>query len=66
MTQPTATQLLNIAQEHLNSSLKTLETRNHDSLDFHEVSVWGIEAALLSAYELGWKAGVGKEQDEAE
>ena len=32
---------------------ETLETRNSDSLDFHEVSVWGIADALKAAYELG-------------
>ena len=40
-----------IAQEHLN--IETLETRNSDSLDFHEVSVWGVEQALLAAFEAG-------------
>lgn len=44
--------LLNtIAQEHLN--IETLETRNSDRLDFHEVSVWGVEQALLAAFEAG-------------
>lgn len=66
MNKPPPEKLLLIAQTRLDSTLTTLETRNRDELDFHEVSVWGIKAALLSAYELGWKAGPGKEQDEAE
>ena len=43
-----------IAKKHLN--LETLETRNSDSLDFHDVSVWGIKAALQEAYEAGKKS----------
>jgi len=44
-----------IAKEHLN--LETLETRNSDSLDFYDVSVWGIAAALEAAYQAGLNAG---------
>ena len=33
--------------------ISTLESQYSDSLDFHEVSVWGIEAALMDAYNLG-------------
>jgi hypothetical protein len=36
--------------------LETLETRNSDSLDFHELAVWNIEDALIAAYEAGLKA----------
>lgn len=43
--------LLAIAKEHLD--IHTFETRNHDSKDFHEVSVWGAHAALKAAYEAG-------------
>ena len=43
--------LFQIAALFLN--FKTLETRNSDSLDFREVSVWGVKAALEAAYELG-------------
>jgi len=31
----------------------TLRQRNSDSLDFHEVSVWGLKRALMAAYEAG-------------
>ena len=43
--------LTEIAQKHLN--LETLETRNSDSLDFHDVAVWAIKDALQEAYEAG-------------
>jgi hypothetical protein len=39
--------------------IETLETRNHDRLDFHEVPVWGIHAALMAAYAAG-RASAGK------
>jgi hypothetical protein len=32
---------------------ETLATRRSDSLDFRDCSVWGVEAALQAAYELG-------------
>lgn len=47
-------QLLQIATDHL--FIETLETRNSDRLDFHDVSVWGIKAALEAAYEAGRKS----------
>lgn len=40
-----------IAREHLH--VETLERRCRDALDFHEVPVWAIEAALIAAYEAG-------------
>lgn len=40
-----------IARKHL--SIETLETRRSDRLDFHEVAVWGVQAALDAAYEAG-------------
>lgn len=40
-----------IAQRHL--GIETLVTRNSDSLDFHDVAVWSIQAALEAAYEAG-------------
>lgn len=36
--------------------IETLETRNDDKLDFHEVSVWSLKEALELAYETGRKA----------
>jgi hypothetical protein len=40
-----------IAREILD--LETLETRNSDSLDFHDIAVWEIRKALEAAYEAG-------------
>lgn len=40
-----------IAQRKL--KIDTLETRQSDSRDFHEVSVWNLRSALLCAYEAG-------------
>ena len=47
--------LLEIAAKHF--CLETLETRNSDSLDFHDVAIWAIRAALDDAYEAGRIAG---------
>lgn len=33
--------------------LETLETRESDSLDFHQISVWQIKQALEAAYKAG-------------
>ena len=43
--------LADIASRHLH--LETLETRNSDSLGFHDMAVWSIKAALEAAYEAG-------------
>jgi hypothetical protein len=43
--------LTDIAKKHLN--IETLETRNSDSLDFHDMAVWCIKDALQAAYEAG-------------
>ena len=40
-----------IAQDVL--GIETLERRWSDSLDFREVSIWGLEEALKLAYEAG-------------
>ena len=52
MTHPT---LDHIAQIIL--GLETLDTRNSDRLDFHDVAVWNIKAALQAAFEAGQQAG---------
>jgi len=36
--------------------LETLETRNSDSLDFHDMAVWQIREALEAAYQAGASA----------
>lgn len=47
-----------IAKKHLH--LETLETRNSDSLDFQDVSVWGVKAALEAAFKAGKSAAKTK------
>ena len=48
----TPTQTLDqIAKQTL--GLETLETRNSDRLDFHDLNVASIKAALLAAYQAG-------------
>jgi hypothetical protein len=43
--------LTQIANQHLR--IDTLETRNSDSLDFHDLAVWTLRAALQAAYQAG-------------
>ena len=49
------TLILEIATRHF--FVETLETRNSDRLDFHDVAVWAMRAALEDAYEAGRIAG---------
>jgi hypothetical protein len=44
--------LVPIAKKHL--GIETLETRHTDGLDFHDVPVWGVRAALLAAFRAGF------------
>ena len=46
--------LTSIATQHI-SNINTLETRKSDRLDFHDVAVWEIAAALDAAFEAGFK-----------
>lgn len=39
------------------SSSTPWKTRKSDSLDFHDVSVWGVKEALIAAYQAGLAAG---------
>ena len=55
-TAPSEALLLEVAAKHFHS-IETLETRNSDRLDFHDVAVWAIRAALEDAYEAGRIAG---------
>jgi hypothetical protein len=48
--------LTQIANKHL--YIDTLETRNCDQLDFHEVAVWSVRKALEAAYLIGVAEGV--------
>ena len=47
--------ILEIAQRQF--CIETLETRNWDRLDFHDVAVWAIRAALEEAFDAGRAAG---------
>jgi hypothetical protein len=49
------TLILEIATRHF--FVETLDTRNSDQLDFHDVAVWAMRAALEDAYEAGRIAG---------
>lgn len=52
---PTLDELLAaIAKETLH--IDTLETRKSDSIDFHDVAVWSVKAALEAAYRAGLAA----------
>ena len=53
---PSEALLLDIATKHF-PNIETLETQNSDRLDFHDVAVWAIRAALEAAYEAGRVAG---------
>lgn len=37
--------------------IRTLETRNSDRLDFHELAVWSIKAVVEAAYDAGLAQG---------
>lgn len=49
--------LTGIAQKNL-PGVETLETRNSDDLDFHDVAVWSIKEALHDAFLAGMNCGV--------
>ena len=59
---PTAPEalMLDIAKRHF--YVETLDTRNSDGLDFHDVAVWSIRAALEEAFEAGRRAGASETQ----
>ena len=44
-----------IAQKHL--GIETLQTRNADSLDFHDTAVWCLKDALEAAFNAGVELG---------
>jgi len=52
---PSEALLLEIAAKHFHS-IETLETRHSDRLDFHDVAVWAMRAALTEAYAAGLAA----------
>ena len=52
--------LAEIARAHL--AINTLETRNSDALDFHDVAVWKVNAALEAAYAAGIAAATTRDE----
>ena len=57
ITDPTiAAAIFKIAVKHF--GIKTLSTRNMDSLDFHDTAVWSMKAALEEAFTAGMTAGI--------
>ena len=48
--------LTGIAQKNV-PGVETLETRNSDDLDFHDVAVWSIKKALQDAFIAGMTVG---------
>ena len=44
-----------IAQKHL--GIETLQTRNSDSLDFHDTAVWCLKDALEATFKAGVELG---------
>ena len=46
--------IFEIAAKHF--FIETLETRNSDGLDFHDVAVWAIRNALEAAFAAGHAA----------
>jgi hypothetical protein len=55
MNQALEKYLEGVAKKHFN--VETLETRNSDSLDFYDVSVASMKAALSEAYFAGVQSG---------
>ena len=52
-----ATTIQTIAKQHL--GIQTLTCQKSDGLDFHDLAVWRIEAALQAAFEAGQQAAKG-------
>ena len=52
MKQDLQATLLEITRRHF-TNIETLETRRSGSLDFHDVAVWEVRAALEAAYRAG-------------
>jgi hypothetical protein len=51
MNAKASTTLTDIASQVL--GVQTLEARNSDSLDFHDLAIWNIKQALEAAYLAG-------------
>jgi hypothetical protein len=51
-TKPEDDLLLQIARQHI-AGLETLDDRKADDLDFHQIAVWTLKAALEAAFAAG-------------
>jgi hypothetical protein len=51
-TKPDDDLLLQIARQHF-PQIETLDHRNADELDFHQIAVWTLKAALEAAFAAG-------------
>ena len=49
-------QLAALARKHLR--IETLETRNSDALDFHEIDVEGLKRLLIAAFAAGYEHAI--------
>ncbi len=61
MPKPSEALLRRIARKHLD--IETLQVRNSDALDSHNVAVWSIRSALVAAYRAGAKECPAKPAD---
>ena len=55
MNRPIDAIVTNLAKKHFN--VATLQDRGRDHLDFYDISVSAIKAALIEAYESGLRKG---------
>lgn len=55
-TKEIALLLESIARDHL--LIESLEIQHSDRLDFHEVSIWGVKAALQAAFDAGRQSAI--------
>jgi len=55
--------LSQISNEHL--GIPTLDTQGSDALDFHDVAVWQVEAALKAAFDAGRSAATSARSQDA-
>jgi hypothetical protein len=49
--------ILELLQTHLHLRIETTETRDMDSLDFHNVEIWRFVNLVQAAYEKGLDQG---------
>lgn len=61
----TPEKILEIAQKNF-YGITTIETRNSDSLDFHDTAIWCIRSAIEEAYMAGYQAALLDTKDKNE